>query len=148
MIGQKRINKSLHLFGWHLLILSMALVIAGCTTKYGATVSADRVVPSDSKIDRLGPVSGMSQAGGVLWAKLADRALYEQARREALAQRSGDLLLDVEVTTRLISYLGLYYLTSVTVEGIAAKVTPLPLPITEAATESDLVPLDRDQLTR
>lgn len=148
MVRQNRIDKSLHLYGWCLLIGALGLGIAGCTTKYGATAVADRVIPYDSKVDRLGPVSGMSQAGGVLWAKSADRALYEQARREVLAQRSGDVLLDVQVTTRLISYLGLYYLTTVTVEGIAAKVTPLPLPTTGAAMESDFVPLDRDQLTR
>ncbi len=120
----KRTGSAIRRSVWLILI---AGCVSACTTKYGTIAVSDRWVPSERAIERLRQVSGVAQEGGLLWAKPAERALYEQARQEALKDTGGNVLLDVQVTTRLIAYLWVYYVTSVTVEGTAAKMTDRPV---------------------
>lgn len=111
------------------LLLLAGLALAGCTTVMGTNIAQDRLLPADAVVEKLGPVYGSASGGHWLWAVWADKKLYDEARRDALNERKGDLLLDAKITTTLTSYLSLYYRTDITIMGTAGRVvSPAPPP--------------------
>jgi hypothetical protein len=112
-----------------LLLVTYLAVMTGCTTVMGTNVAQDRLLPADAVVEKLGPVYGSASAGHWLWAAWADKALYEEAKKDALRQKNGDLLLNAKITTTLTTYLSLYYRTEIAIMGTAARFTaPAPAP--------------------
>ncbi|MBM4134225.1 MAG: hypothetical protein FJ245_10685 [Nitrospira sp.] len=111
-----------------LLVIACLAALTGCATVMGTNIAQDKLLPPNAVVEKLGPVYGSASAGHWLWAVWADKALYEEAKQDALRQKNGDLLLDAKITTTLTSYLALYYKTEITVMGTAAKLTAAPPP--------------------
>ena len=112
-----------------LLLVTYLAVMTGCTTVMGTNVAQDRLLPADAVVEKLGPVYGSASAGHWLWAAWAVKALYEEAKKDALRQKNGDLLLNAKITTTLTTYLSLYYRTEIAIMGTAARFTaPAPAP--------------------
>ena len=112
--------------------VAVAMMVAGCTAKFGTNITRDRFIPPHSRVESIGSVSASAWRGQVLWAKPADREFYEEVRRDALKQQGGDCLINAKVTTTVKSYLGLYYTTEIAIEGTAAKVNePPPAEVSE-----------------
>lgn len=113
---------------WLLSLTGLAL--AGCSTVMGTNLAQDRLLPPNAVVEKLGPVYGSASGGHWLWAVWADKKLYDEARRDALNEKKGDLLLDAKIATTLTSYLSLYYRTEITIMGTAGRVAspspPLP----------------------
>lgn len=107
------------------LVLGVVCLAAmtGCTTVMGTNIAQDRLLPANAVVEKLGPVYGSASAGHWLWAAWADKTLYEEAKQDALRQKNGDILLNATITTRLTTYLSLYYRTEITIMGTAAKLT-------------------------
>ena len=104
-----------------LLLVACYAAMTGCTTVMGTNIAQDRLLPADAVVEKLGPVSGSASAGHWLWAAWADQTLYEEAKKDALRQKNGDVLLNAKITTTLTTYLSLYYRTEIVVMGTAAK---------------------------
>jgi hypothetical protein len=104
-------------------ILAVGLVLAleGCTTVLGTNIATDSVVPPTADIQPLGKVQAAVSSGQFLWARETDKQMYDEAKRAALKQKGGDLLINAKITTTLTSYLALYYKTEVAIDGTAAK---------------------------
>ncbi|MGH7233182.1 MAG: hypothetical protein ACREJU_17755 [Nitrospiraceae bacterium] len=102
--------------------MCLMILMTACTTKLGTNIVTDRIISPSDKIELLGLVSASVSTGRVLWAKPADRKLYEDVKQEALKLRDGNLLVDAKITTILTSYLGLYYKTMLRIDGTAARV--------------------------
>jgi hypothetical protein len=100
----------------------LLLLMASCTTKMGTMIATDRIVSPNDHIEPLGSVSASVTRDGLLWARPANRDLYDEVRNNALALRDGNLLINAKVTTVLTSYLGVYYRTMVHIDGTAARV--------------------------
>ncbi|TAJ27424.1 MAG: hypothetical protein EPO64_05590 [Nitrospirae bacterium] len=109
------------------LVGGMLLAATGCTTVLGTSIATDSVVPSIAGIQLLGRVRGSVSASQWFWAREADKQIDDEAKRAALKQKGGDLLINAKITTTLTSYLGVYYKTEVAIEGMAAKQTGSPL---------------------
>ncbi len=109
-----------------LMTTCLLIFLTSCTTKIGTNIAVDRIISPGEKVEVLGPVSASTSTGGVLWAKPADRRLYEEVRRQALRLRDGNLLIDAKITTALTTYLGLYYRTVLAIDGTAARVIESP----------------------
>ena len=108
-----------------LLITTCLLIfMTSCTTKIGTNIAADRIISPDEKVEVLGPVSASTSTGRVLWAKPADRTLYEEVRKQALKLRDGNLLINAKIMTVLTSYLATHYQTMLQIEGTAARAVP------------------------
>lgn len=103
------------------LVVGLGLAATGCTTVLGTNIATDSVVLPTVGIEPLGRVKAEVSAGQWFWAQEADKQMYDEAKREALKQKGGDLLVNAKVTTTLTSYVGVYYKTEVAVEGTAAK---------------------------
>ena len=95
--------------------------MTSCSTKIGTNIATDRIISPTDHVEVLGAVAASASRGGLLWAKPADRQLYEEVRRQALMLRDGTLLINAKITTVLTSYLGLYYRTMLQIDGIAAR---------------------------
>jgi len=104
-----------------ILAVGLVLALAGCTTVLGTNIATDSVVPPTAGIEPLGRVHGAVSTGQWFWAREADKQMYDEAKRVALKQKGGDLLINAKITTTLTSYLALYYKTEVAIEGTAAK---------------------------
>ncbi|WP_447598241.1 hypothetical protein [Nitrospira sp. Nam80] len=100
----------------------LVIFLTSCTTKIGTNIATDRIIAPTDHVEVLGAVAASATRGGLLWAKPADRQLYEEVRRQALNLRDGTLLINAKITTVLTSYLGLYYRTMVHIDGMAARV--------------------------
>jgi hypothetical protein len=100
---------------------SLVILLTSCTTKIGTNIATDRIISPTDQVEVLGAVAASATRGGLLWAKPADRQLYEEVRRQALNLRDGTLLIKAKITTVLTSYLGLYYRTALHIDGIAAR---------------------------
>jgi hypothetical protein len=99
----------------------LVIFLTSCTTKIGTNIATDRIISPTDHVEVLGAVAASASRGGLLWAKPADRQLYEEVRRQALNLRDGTLLINAKITTVLTSYLGLYYRTMVHIDGMAAR---------------------------
>lgn len=109
-----------------LLLVALVFTVAGCTTVLGTNIERDRLLPPNPTLEPLGLVSASVSTGHWLWGEPSDKRMYDEARRAALKQKNGDVLINAKITTTLTTYLSLYYTTEVAVEGTAAKVG-LPL---------------------
>ena len=109
-----------------LLLVACYAAMTGCTTVMGTNIAQDRLLPADAVVEKLGPVYGSASAGHWLWAAWADQTLYEEAKKDALRQKNGDVLLNAKITTTLTTYLSLYYRTEIAIMGTAAKLLTTP----------------------
>lgn len=105
-----------------LLLAGLLLVSWGCSTRIGTTIVADRLVPPGAVVEPVGLVSISMWDAHFLWAAPAGRALYEAAREKALEQNEGQVLINAKVTTKLTSFLLIFYKTEITIEGTSAKI--------------------------
>lgn len=103
------------------LVGGMLLAATGCTTVLGTNIAMDTVLAPTAGIEPLGRVHGSVSTSQWFWAREADKQIYDEAKRAALKQKGGDLLINAKITTTLTSYLGVYYKTEVAIEGMAAK---------------------------
>lgn len=108
------------------MVVGLLLAVAGCTTVLGTNIATDSVVPPTTAIEPLGRVHGAVSTGQWFWAREADKQMYDEAKRAALKQKGGNLLINAKITTTLTSYLAIYYKTEVAIEGTAAKQTVVP----------------------
>lgn len=112
------------------LVASLALLAAcaGCSTSIGTIVVADRLLPRDAIVEPVGLVSVALWDGHFLWAAPAGRELYEAARQKALDQNGGTVLINAKVTTKLTSFVMIFYKTEIIIDGTAAVVKDPPRP--------------------
>lgn len=108
------------------MVVGLLLAVAGCTTVLGTNIATDSVVPPTTAIEPLGRVHGAVSTGQWFWAREADKQMYDEAKRAALKQKGGNLLINAKITTTLTSYLAIYYKTEVAIDGTAARLTVLP----------------------
>jgi hypothetical protein len=97
----------------------------GCSTRIGTTVVADRLLPPGAIVEPVGLVSTAIWDGRFFWAAPAGRELYEAARQKALDQNGGNLLINAKVTTKLTSFVMLFYKTEIMIDGTSAVVKDL-----------------------
>lgn len=109
-----------------LLVIACLAALTGYTTVMGTNIAQDKLLPPNAVVEKLGPVYGSASAGHWLWAAWADKALYEEAKQDALRQKNGDLLIDAKITTTLTTYLSLYYRTEIAIMGTAGKLSVSP----------------------
>ena len=115
-------------------LLVLALIAAGCTsvghlgivTKASAN-NADRL-KSGVAFEELGPAEGSACRHFVLAVIPFGDSTFSSAVDDALAQRGGDALLNVTVSSSLYGFVPIYNVYSFTctsVSGIAVKYQPL-----------------------
>jgi hypothetical protein len=130
-------------------LLAIAVMVTGCTsvghlgivTKASAN-NADRL-KSGVAFEELGSAEGSACRHFVIAVIPFGDSTFSSAVEDALAQRGGDALLNVTVTSSLYGFVPIYNVYSFTctsVQGVAVKFKPLTVP-TAANERSDVIPV-------
>ena len=131
------------------MLLALALMFAGCTsvghlgivTKASAD-NADKL-KSGVAFEELGPAEGSTCRHFVLAIIPFGDSTFSTAVDEALAQRGGDALLNVTVSSSLYGFVPIYNVYSFTctsVQGVAVKFKPVAAP-TAGSGITDVIPV-------
>ena len=130
-------------------MLAVVVMAAGCTsvghlgivTKASAN-NADRL-KSGVAFEELGPAEGSACRHFVIAVIPFGDSTFSSAVDDALAQRGGDALLNVTVSSSLYGFVPIYNVYSFTctsVQGVAVKFKPVTAP-TAANGQSDIIPV-------
>jgi hypothetical protein len=130
-------------------LLAVAVLAAGCTsvghlgivTKASAN-NADHL-KSGVAFEELGPAEGSACRHFLIAVIPFGDSTFSSAVDEALAQRGGDALLNVTVSSSLYGFVPIYNVYSFTctsVQGVAVKFKPIAVP-TASDGPGDLVPV-------
>jgi hypothetical protein len=130
-------------------MLAVVVMAAGCTsvghlgivTKASAN-NADRL-KSGVAFEDLGPAEGSACRHFVLAVIPFGDSTFSSAVDDALAQRGGDALLNVTVSSSLYGFVPIYNVYSFTctsVQGVAVKFKPVTAP-TAANEQFDIIPV-------
>ena len=129
-------------------LLALALMVTGCTsvghlgivTKASAN-NADKL-QSGVAFEELGPAEGRACRHFVVAVIPFGDSTFSSAVEDALAQRGGDALLNVTVSSSLYGFVPIYNVYSFTctsVQGVAVKFKPVAAP-TAANGQADVIP--------
>ena len=130
-------------------VLAVAVIASGCTsvghlgivTKASAN-NADQL-KSGVAFEELGPAEGSACRHFVVAVIPFGNSTFSSAVEDALAQRGGDALLNVTVTSSLYGFVPIYNVYSFTctsVQGVAVKFKPVAAP-TASNGHSDVIPV-------
>lgn len=100
------------------------LVVSGCTIKAGMLANTSHFVYPNSNVETLGEVSASKSKTGFFAAPTLNDADLEALYRSALAQKGGDILVNVDFETSMTSFVILPIISArYTISGTAAKMT-------------------------
>jgi hypothetical protein len=136
-------------FGGLLVLLCLGVLAGGCTsvghlgivTKASAN-NADRL-KTGVAFEELGPAEGSACRHFVIAVIPFGDSTFSSAVDEALAQKGGDALLNVTVSSSLYGFVPIYNVYSFTctsVQGVAVKFKPLSA-LTAAEGRPDVIPV-------
>jgi hypothetical protein len=140
-------------FGGLAALLCLAVLGAGCTsvghlgivTKASAN-NADHL-KSGVAFEELGPAEGSACRHFVIAVIPFGDSTFSSAVDEALAQRGGDALLNVTVSSSLYGFVPIYNVYSFTctsVQGVAVKFKPVAAP-TAASGGTNVIPVANER---
>ena len=134
-------------------LLAVAVLAAGCTsvghlgivTKASAN-NADQL-KSGVAFEELGPAEGSACRHFVVAVIPFGNSTFSSAVEDALAQRGGDALLNVTVSSSLYGFVPIYNVYSFTctsVQGVAVKFKPITAP-TASSGGTNVIPVANER---
>ena len=103
-------------------IMSLTLIQFGCSSTHGSFEPNTHFAYPNSNVQPLGHISATVSEGGFLFPPTLSKEKVLKLMSDGLAQKPGaDMVVNYRLDTTYTSYIALYYVQTIKLEGTAAK---------------------------